>query len=128
MNENVTPIRRRKRATGFLKRGVLIVGALFGAILVLIGLVIGAMGAEPGLAALRDALAGARPLLLALRLSAIYTLWHYWPTLIERLAARHGITEAGLGAALAIRHRVALCLLAIEALIGFSRITGGTGA
>ena len=125
---NVTPIRRRWRPSRFLKRGAAALLLVFLAIAAVMALVIAAMGAGPGLEALRSGLDAARPLTTTLRLAAIYALWHYWPTLIERLAARHGITEAGLGAALAMRHRVALCLLAIEALIGFSRIMGGTGA
>ena len=122
---NVTPIRPRWRPSSFLKRGAAALLFVFLAIAAVMALVIAAMGAGPGLEALRSGLDAARPLTTTLRLAAIYALWHFWPQLVERVSDRRGIDAAGRQAAHAMRHRIAAVLVGIELLIGLTRILGG---
>ena len=113
-----------RQLVGRLLRAFLLTAAL---ILVVMAAVLSVLGVREGLDAMRAALTSAKPYLVLLHFTLIALLWWQWARLIgwaDRIAP---VPDSFREAMLALRHRAALTLLAIELIVvvGLPAATGG---
>lgn len=123
---SVTEIRPAKGRVG--RRVGRITLWIAAAVLVAAGLVAVAtwiVGAEQSLAWLHETMKQVRPLLYALRLTALFLVWYFWEGLVNWYCRRRGVGEQGRLAAMAIRNRFVGTLLALEVAFLIPRLFGG---
>ena len=110
--------------SAFRRHGILIVLALFVLVAVLVATAASLMGIAPAVLRIGSVLDIVQPVMLVVRLIGIYLLWRNWSAVIGWLERRYGLREGGRAAAMGARHRVALWLLVIEALMQASLAFG----
>ena len=115
---------RQIRLAGRLARAF---GIVTVAILVMMALVMWLLGAIEGLDQMRALLGSAKPYLVLLHFGAIGLLWWFWEALIRWADRLSPVPESFLEAMLALRHRAALFLVAIELIVvvGLPALIGG---
>ena len=110
--------------SAFRRHGILTIVALFVVAALMMGIAVWLMGISPAVLRIGSVLDIVQPVMLVVRLFAIYLLWRNWSAVVGWLERRYGLREGGRDAALGARHRVALWLLVIEALMQASLAFG----
>ncbi len=110
--------------SAFRRHGILTIVGLFVLAALMVGMAVWLMGAAPAVLRIGSVLEVVQPVMLIVRLVGIYLLWRHWGAVIGWLERRYGLREGGRAAAMGARHRVALWLLVLEALMQASLAFG----